>query len=244
MNHRFTMETPTMSTARIAKAAALALLALGLLSRASAAPDDWPNLGKYREDNARVAALPADPARVVFLGDSITEFWSHGGTIFQRKPYLNRGISGQTTPQILLRFRQDVIDLKPAVVLILAGTNDIAGYTGPSTPEMIEDNLASMAELGRANGISVVLCSVLPAFDYPWKPGLQPAEKIVSLNAWIRQYASAHHVAYLDYFGAMADGRHGMRKELSEDGVHPNSAGYAVMEPLAEQAISQALAAR
>jgi lysophospholipase L1-like esterase len=178
----------------------------------------------------------------VFLGDSITEFWSHIGTIFQRKPYIDRGISGQTTPQILLRFRQDVIALKPRVVLILAGTNDVAGNTGPSTPGMIEDNMASMVELAQANHIGVVLCSITPAFDYPWKPGLQPAEKIVALNEWIKGYAQTHHCVYLDYFTAMADGRNGMKAEYSEDGVHPNAAGYAVMEPLAEQAISQAMA--
>jgi len=127
------------------------------------------------------------------------------------------------------------------VVLILAGTNDIAGNTGPSTLEMIEDNLASMAEIARANRIHAVLCSITPAFDYPWKPGLQPAEKIVALNLWIKKYAAKHHFVYLDYFDAMADERHGMKAEYSEDGVHPNAAGYAVMEPLAEHAISEAL---
>ncbi|HEY5079527.1 MAG TPA: SGNH/GDSL hydrolase family protein [Opitutaceae bacterium] len=224
--------------------AALCALACGLTTQASGAPDDWPNLGKYREDNARVLALPAGGDRVVFLGDSITEFWSKVGTIFQRKPYINRGISGQTTPQILLRFRPDVVALAPRVVLILAGTNDVAGNTGPSTPAMIEGNLASMAEIARENDIRVVLCSILPAFDYPWKPGLQPAEKIVELNQWIRTYAENHHCVYLDYFAAMADGRHGMKAEYSEDGVHPNAAGYAVMEPLAEKAISEALSTR
>jgi lysophospholipase L1-like esterase len=141
---------------------------------------------------------------------------------------------------MLVRFRQDVIALKPAVVVILAGTNDIAGNTGPSTLEMIEDNLASMSELAQANGIKVVLASVLPVYDYPWKPGLEPAQKIITLNTWIRQYAAAHGAVYLDYHSAMADARQGMRKELSSDGVHPNEAGYRVMAPLAEAAIRTA----
>ena len=239
------MISPTNQAAIFVKMlAALCAFGCGLSTQASGAPDDWPNLGKYREDNARVLALASGGDRVVFLGDSITEAWSQGGTIFKTKPYINRGISGQTTPQILLRFRPDVVALNPGVVLILAGTNDVAGNTGPSTPEMIEGNLASMAEIARENNIRVVLCSILPAFDYPWKRGMQPAEKIVGLNQWIRTYAQKHHCVYLDYFTPMADERHGMRAEYSEDGVHPNAAGYAVMEPLAEQAIQQALALR
>ena len=224
--------------------AALCSLACAFSTRAAGTPEDWPNLGKYREDNARVLELPPGGDRVVFLGDSITEIWSQRGTIFKAKPYINRGISGQTTPQILLRFRPDVVALKAKVVLILAGTNDVAGNTGPSTPEMIEGNLASMAEIARENQIRVVLSSILPAFDYPWKPGMQPAEKIVGLNQWIKAYAEKHHCVYLDYFTPMADGRHGMKAEYSEDGVHPNAAGYAVMEPLAEKAIAQAIALR
>jgi len=142
---------------------------------------------------------------------------------------------------MLVRFRQDVIALKPAVVVILAGTNDIAGNTGPSTVEMIEDNLASMAELARANGIAVVLSSVLPVFDYPWRPGLEPAPKIVALNSWMKQYATTHGAVYLDYHSAMADERQGMKSDLASDGVHPNEAGYRIMAPLAEQAIAEAL---
>ncbi len=157
---------------------------------------------------------------------------------------MGRGISGQTTPQMLVRFRQDVIDLKPAVVVILAGTNDIAGNTGPSTQAMIEDNLESMVELARANGIRPVLSSVLPAYDYPWRPGVEPAPKIVALNAWMKQYAAEHHVVYLDYWSAMADARQGLRPELTTDGVHPNEAGYQVMAPLAERAIAEALRGR
>ena len=176
------------------------------------------------------------------MGNSITDAWAqYFDSMFPGKPYVGRGISGQTTPQMLVRFRQDVIALKPAVVVILAGTNDIAGNTGPSTLEMIEDNLASMTELAQANGIRVVLSSVLPVFDYPWKPGLEPAPKIVALNAWIRNYATAHGAIYLDYYTAVADERGGMRSNLSTDGVHPNEAGYRVMAPLAEQAIARAL---
>jgi lysophospholipase L1-like esterase len=164
--------------------------------------------------------------------------------MFPNKPYVGRGISGQTTPQMLVRFRQDVIALQPAVVVILAGTNDIAGNTGPSTQAMIQDNLISMTELARANGIAVVLSSLLPAYDYRWRPGREPAGKIVALNAWMKEYASSHDVVYLDYHSAMADERQGLRAELSQDGVHPNEAGYRVMAPLAERAIADALRRR
>jgi len=194
---------------------------------------DWPNLAKYRDSNA------VRGAQVVFMGNSITEGWKKYW--FTGKPYVNRGIGGQTTPQMLVRFHQDVIALHPAVVVILAGTNDIAGNTGPSTLEMIEDNLAGMSEMARANGIQVVLCSVLPVFDYPWRPGLEPAPKIVALNAWIKSYAARVGAVYLDYHSAMADERQGLRADLTTDGVHPNEAGYRLMAPLAERAIAQAL---
>src|SRR5205814_4978202 len=168
---------------------------------------------------------PALPDRVVFIGNSITDGWAkYFPTEFPGKPYVGRGIGGQTTPQMLVRFRQDVIALRPRVVVILAGTNDIAGNTGPSTLEMIEDNLASMAELARANGIRVVLASVLPVFDYPWRRGLEPAPKIVALNAWIKAYAERVGATYVDFHGAMADERNGMKSGLSSDGVHPNAA--------------------
>jgi lysophospholipase L1-like esterase len=203
---------------------------------------DWADLARYRAANAELGTPKPGEQRVVFMGNSITDAWAqYFPAMFPGKPYVGRGISGQTTPQMLVRFRQDVIALKPAVVVILAGTNDIAGNTGPSTLEMIEDNLASMTELAQANGIKVVLASVLPVYDYPWKPGLEPAQKILALNSWMQRYASAHHAVYLDYHSAMADDRQGMRKELSSDGVHPNEAGYRIMAPLAEQAISQAL---
>lgn len=202
---------------------------------------EWAYLSRYHGDNQRLAPPAPGESRVVFYGDSITEGWGTGAGFFPGKPYLNRGISGQTTAQMLVRFRQDVIGLKPAVVLILAGTNDIAGNGGPTTLEAIGNNLKSMAELGRANGIRVVLASVLPAYDYPWRRGLQPAGKIVELNHWIAGYCAANHLVYLDYYSAMVDGRGGMKAGLALDGVHPNAAGYAVMAPLAEQAIREAL---
>lgn len=204
--------------------------------------EDWASLARYRDANARLGPPQPGEQRVVFYGNSITDVWArYFDTMFPGKPYVGRGIGGQTTPQMLVRFRQDVIALEPAVVVILAGTNDIAGNTGPSTQAMIENNLISMVELAKANGIGVVLSSVLPAYDYPWRPGLEPAPKIVALNAWMRHYASTHDAVYLDYHSAMADEREGLSAELSEDGVHPNEAGYWIMAPLAERAIAEAL---
>jgi len=203
---------------------------------------DWPNLAKYRDDNAKLAAPTPNENRVVFYGNSITEVWAqHFAAMFPGKPYIGRGISGQTTPQMLIRFRQDVVALKPKVVVILAGTNDIAGNTGPSTIEMIEDNLMSMTEIAKANGIRVVLSSVLPVYDYAWRPGLEPAPKILALNAWMKKYAAKVGAVYLDYHSAMHDQREGLRADLTYDGVHPTEAGYRVMAPLAEQAIAKAL---
>jgi lysophospholipase L1-like esterase len=198
---------------------------------------DWPELARYRAANE---TLSPDPARVVFYGDSITDAWTrNGGTFFPGKPYVNRGISGQTTAQMLVRFRQDVINLHPATVIILAGTNDIAGNTGPATPEMIADNFRSMTELAKANGIRVILASVLPAADYPWKKGMEPAPKIAALNKWLATYCAEQHLTYLDYYIPMADAAGGMKPGLSLDGVHPNAAGYAIMEPLAQAALDQ-----
>ena len=203
---------------------------------------DWAGLQTFMKANADLPAPAPDENRVVFMGNSIVELWTpYFASLFPGKPYIGRGISGQTTPQMLVRFRQDVIALKPKVVLILAGTNDIAGNTGPATLEMIENNLASMAELAKANGIRVVMASVLPVYSYSWKPSLQPAQTIVALNAWIRDYASQHGAVYLDFHTAMADERMGMRSELTPDGVHPNEAGFRVMAPLAEKAIQEAL---
>lgn len=203
---------------------------------------DWANTSRFKDDNAKLGLPGSGEKRVVFMGNSITEGWIRTSPeFFTGKSYVNRGISGQTTPQMLVRFRSDVINLKPALVVILAGTNDIAGNTGPSTLEMIMDNLISMCELAKANNIKVVLSSVLPAFDYPWKPGMQPVEKIAALNAMIKKYADQNGIVYLDYYSAMADERKGLPKELSGDGVHPNKKGYDVMAPLAEAAIKKAL---
>ena len=207
--------------------------------------NDWANLGRFRDDNIKIGLPATGEKRIVFMGNSITEGWSRlDPDFFSGKPYVNRGISGQTTPQMLIRFRPDVINLKPAVVVILAGINDIAGNTGPSTLEMIEDNLASMVEVAKSNGIAVVLSSVLPAFDFPWRPGMQPAEKVVQLNTWIKNYAEKTGCIYLDYFTPMADKRNGLKEDLTSDGVHPNLAGYEVMEPLVESAIAKAIGSK
>ncbi|MGC4234482.1 MAG: SGNH/GDSL hydrolase family protein [Niabella sp.] len=204
--------------------------------------NDWAHLSKYKEANATLGLPKAGENRVVFMGNSITEGWINADPdFFKGHQYINRGIGGQTTPQMLVRFRADVINLRPKAVVILAGTNDIAGNTGPSTPEMIQNNIASMAELAQAHHIKVILCSITPAYDYPWKPGLQPAEKIVALNTWIKQYALKNNCIYADFWTMMADERKGMKKELSEDGVHPVLKGYKIMEPIIQQAIKKAL---
>lgn len=207
--------------------------------------NDWAGLRRYRDANAALAAPAPGERRVVFYGNSITDAWApYFPALFPGKPYIGRGISGQTTPQMLVRFHQDVVALQPAVVVILAGTNDIAGNTGPSTLAMIEDNLMAMTEIARAHHIRVVLASVLPVYDYPWKRGLEPAPKIVALNAWMKAYATEVGESYLDYHSAMADARGGLPAATSSDGVHPNAAGYAIMAPLAEAAIARALAGR
>lgn len=212
---------------------------------------DWPALARYRNENATVAPTAKDEKRVVFMGDSITDGWRNPkyGGFFPGKPYIDRGISGQTTPQMLLRFRPDVIALKPKVVVILAGTNDIAANTGPMPIEAIEDNLASMSELARAHGIRVVLSSILPISDYEknkeGKPIIRsvqrPPDEIKALNEWMKRYVSENGLTYLDYFSAMVDDKGFLKEELSEDGLHPNAKGYAIMAPLAEQAIASAL---
>jgi lysophospholipase L1-like esterase len=211
----------------------------------SAFHNDYANFARYRSANASLAAPAADERRVVFMGNSITEGWvKFFPTMFAGKPYVGRGISGQTTPQMLVRFHADVVALKPAVVVILGGTNDIAGNTGPSTLEMIQDNLRAMTEIAQANGIRVVLCSVLPVYDYPWKPGLTPAPKIVALNAWMAAYARQVGAVFADYHSAMSDARQGLRAEFGDDGVHPNEAGYRVMASVIEPAIITALRGR
>jgi lysophospholipase L1-like esterase len=205
---------------------------------------NWANIKYYQDANAKLELPVPGEDRIVFMGNSITELWGYVcPDFFANRAYINRGISGQTTPQMLVRFRADVINLKPALVLILAGTNDIAGVTGPATLEMIMDNIISMTELARANGIKVILCSVLPAYDYPWKPGVYPAEKIYNLNEMIKDYADKHGIIYLDYYSSMVDERKGLKADYTtpQDGVHPNEAGYRLMAPLAEAAISKAL---
>lgn len=201
---------------------------------------DWPYLQKYQEENATLAPIKNGEQRIVFMGDSITEFWPVlCPEFFAGKPYINRGISGQTSPQMLVRFRADVIALKPTIVVVLAGANDIAGNTGPSTLEMITDTIFSMAELANAHQIKVILCSVLPAYDFPWKTGSFPAEKIVKLNTMIKKYADANEILYLDYYSALVDERKGLKTAYADDGVHPNKAGYEVMNPLVEKAIAE-----
>lgn len=207
--------------------------------------NDWPLLARFARDNATYPPPKAGERRVVFFGDSITDFWGHPiGEFFPGRGYINRGISGQTTPQMLVRFRADVIALKPAVVVILAGTNDIAGNTGASSLGMIEDNLSSMTELARAHGIRVVLATLLPVSDAVVKDQTlrRPPQAIRALNAWIRQYAGAEHLVFLDYAPAMSDDGGALKAELTDDGLHPNAKGYTVMAPLAQQAIEQALA--
>lgn len=204
---------------------------------------DWPNLNRYKDENAKVPVLSAkDHSRIVFMGNSITEGWiNKRPEFFNAKKYINRGISGQTTPQMLLRFRQDVIALKPAVVVILAGINDIAQNTGPYSIEATSGNIFSMCELAKQNGIKVIICSVLPALDFPWKPGLEPAQKVIQLNSVLKSYAEQNKLFYVDYFSAMVNEQMGLKKEWCTDGVHPNEAGYIIMEPILEKAIFKAL---
>jgi lysophospholipase L1-like esterase len=211
---------------------------------------DWATLARYREHNRSVPPPAKGENRVVFMGDSITDAWPQPrfGTFFTGKPYIGRGISGQTTPQMLLRFRPDVINLKPKVVVILAGTNDVAGNTGFLSNEDIQGNLASMAELAKANGIRVVLSSILPVSAYHQallapmpQTALRPMARIRAINDWMKKYAADNGHVYLDYFSAMVDNTGHLRTELSEDDLHPNAKGYAIMGPLAEAAIQKAL---
>lgn len=201
---------------------------------------DWPNLEAFKEANSKLAPLKENEKRIVLMGNSITIGWLQTHPeFFKNSSYVNRGIGGQTTPQMLVRFRTDVVDLDPAAVVILAGTNDIAGNTGPSTLEMILDNLKSMTEIAQANDIKVLLCSVLPAFDYPWRPGLEPNIKIPKLNAMIKEYASKSGAYYLDYFSALDDGNNGLIEAYTYDGVHLTLEGYQVLEPLLENALEE-----
>lgn len=220
----------------------LALLVFSFFFKNKMVGQDWPNLKKYQEANAQLKQPEPDEERVVFMGNSITEGWLQANpNFFKGKPYVNRGISGQTTPQMVLRFQQDVIDLNPKVVVILAGTNDIAGNTGPITLEQIRDNMLSMVQLAKANGIIPVVSSVLPAYDYPWRPGKQPNIKIPKLNEMLRQMCAEQKAPYLDYFEVMADDRNGLPAAYTTDEVHLTKEGYAIMEKLVEKAIRSAL---
>lgn len=209
---------------------------------------DWANLARYKDADAQVKPPEKGENRVVFMGDSITDGWKLA-EYFPQKPYINRGISGQTTPQMLIRFRPDVLNLKPKVVVILAGTNDISGNTGPTTPEAIQGNLTSMAELARVNGISVVLSSIMPVSDYHKNKNgetivqtvRRPPAQILAMNEWIKKYAAQNNLVYLDYYSAMVDDKGFLKPELSYDGLHPGAKGYEVMKPLAEKAIAEAL---
>ena len=213
-----------------------------LFSISAARAQDWANIRKYEKSNSKVSPPAKGEKRVVWMGDSITDFWiSNDSSFFSGKPYFDRGISGQTTGQMLVRFREDVINLKPAVVVILAGINDIAENNGPSKLEDVFGNIVSMAELAKANKIKVVLSSITPAFSFPWRKTIDPKPKVTALNKMIKDYADKNNMVYLDYFTAMVDERRGLPANLSKDGVHPNLEGYKVMEPLAEKAIAAAL---
>jgi len=204
--------------------------------------NDWANLKRFEAENNRLPAPKNGEDRVVLMGNSITQGWSdRDPDFFKSKPYVNRGIGGQTTPQMLLRFRPDVINLKPKVVVILAGTNDIAGNTGQTSEATILGNIQSMALLAQHYGIKVVLSSILPVYDYPWKKGLNPVPKIQSINTQLKAFARSNKMVYVDYFTPMADEKNGLRAELTYDGVHPNLAGYKIMEPLLEAAVQKAL---
>jgi lysophospholipase L1-like esterase len=203
---------------------------------------DWAWIKRYQGDNENLPAPVAGEKRVVFMGNSITEGWINTDPdFFKGRPYINRGIGGQTTPQMLVRFRQDVINLKPRVVVILAGINDIAENTGPAKLKDVAGNIFSMAELAKTAGIKVILSSVLPAYAFPWRPDINPREAVVKLNVMLKAYAEKNHLGYIDYYTAMVNEDQGMKKDLATDGVHPNLAGYKIMEPLAEKEIAKAL---
>ncbi|HZQ93779.1 MAG TPA: SGNH/GDSL hydrolase family protein [Candidatus Sulfotelmatobacter sp.] len=213
-------------------------------SRIAVFTDDYGQLARYREADAQLGPPKAGQNRVVFFGDSITDIWKLED-YFPDKPYLNRGIGGQTTPQMLVRFRQDVIDLQPKVVVILAGTNDIAGNTGPMRNEDIEANYASFAELARLHGIRMVYSSILPVHNYTERAkdffAQRPQARILALNDWLKQYCAKNNIVYLDYFSALVDDKGMLKKDLADDGLHPNASGYKIMAPLADAAIAKAL---
>ena len=218
--------------------------------------EDWNQLGRYKDENRELKKLPYDARRVLFMGDSITDFWKLA-EYFPGKPYVNRGISGQTTPQMLVRMYPDVIDLKPAVLVVLAGINDISQNTGPATPEMVENNIMAMTDIAQHNGIKVILCSILPISDYAYikmrtsgkvNPYMKvpvtathPPEDILKLNAWMKEYALQVDAIYVDYFSTMVDEKGFLKENLSDDGIHPNAEGYKIMTKIVEDAIEKAL---
>jgi len=215
------------------------VLGLVMMKIDGARAQEFANFARYAQANSVLGPAAGSEMRVVFMGDSITEGWSPSSPeFFEGKPYINRGISGQVTSQMLIRFRPDVIDLNPAAVVILAGTNDIAENKGPTTTGAILGNIASMAELARANDIEVIICSVLPAYDYPWRPGLNPNIKIPRLNERLKAYAEANEFMYLDYFSEMNDGNNAMIEAYTTDGVHLTTDGYEVMGRLVENALA------
>ena len=216
----------------------LILLFIGMAEKSTA--QDWANLAKYETENSQLSFKQSGEKRIVLMGDSITEFWSQiQPAFFTNTSYINRGISGQTTPQMLIRFRPDVLQLHPDVVVILAGVNDIAGNTGPASNEQIFGNIISMVELAKANGIKVILCSVLPANNFYWRPNNKAAQTIIQLNQMIQLYAEENNIPYVDYHTAMTDSKNGLPIEFSEDGVHPNLNGYQTMQPLLEKAVQK-----
>ena len=231
----------------LSRLAAVLALAVAIPAHAGEPAPDWAMLGAYRDADRQLLAAGVDRARVVFMGDSITEFWDKPHTgLFANPHYINRGISGQTTPQMLVRFRQDVLALHPRMVVIMAGTNDIAGNTGPASNDEIEGNIASMAELARAHGAGVLLLSLVPVARYPWAPDADPASRVSQINAWLKDYAAAQGFAFADIFTPMATPDKALRPELGDDGVHPNAKGYAVIEgvlaPLLTGSLPKALA--
>ena len=216
-------------------------------SRVAIYTDDFGQLARYRDADQAVKAPPTGESRVVFLGDSITDYWKLE-KYFPGRPYINRGIDGQSTPEMLVRFRQDVIDLHPAVLVVLAGTNDIAGVTGPTRNEDLEANYADMAELAKVHHIRVIFASLLPVNNYTAEAkesfALRPRARLLAVNDWLKDYCAKNGLIYLDYTSALADDKRMLRRELSDDGLHPNDAGYKIMAPLAEKAIAKALAGK
>ncbi|MEO6981003.1 MAG: SGNH/GDSL hydrolase family protein [Mucilaginibacter sp.] len=216
--------------------------ALLMIFAIGARAQDWPNIARYDDANQKLQPAVAGKITAVYMGDSITDFWvNNDSTFFAANNYIDRGISGQTTGQMLVRFRQDVINLKPKVVVILAGINDIAQNNGPERLEDIFGNIASMAELAKANHIKVIISSVLPANKLPWRPAINPTEKVIQLNAMLKAYSNKNHIVYLDYYSKMVDSEKGLPVNLAKDGIHPTLEGYKAMEPLAQKAVAEAL---